>query len=115
MTEVQVKPELVARCGLYCGACKSYLGGKCPGCRENSGATWCKIRPCCSGKGIATCAECTEFPDPRACGKFNNFMSKVFGLVFRSDRAACIEQIKRLGIDGHARSMTDKGIHTIRR
>jgi hypothetical protein len=42
-------------------------------------------------------------------------MSKVFGLVFRSDRAACIEQIKQLGINGHARSIADKGIHTIRR
>ena len=115
MTEVQAKPELVARCGLYCGACKSYVGGKCPGCRENSGATWCMVRTCCSDKGIATCAECTEFADPRACGKFNNFMSKLFGLVFRSDRAACIAQIRQLGIDGHARSMAEKGIHTIRR
>lgn len=37
----------VAYCGLYCGACKSHRKGKCPGCRENSKATWCEIRKCC--------------------------------------------------------------------
>ena len=115
MTEVLAKSELVARCGLYCGACKSYLNGKCAGCHENSRATWCAIRTCCADKGIATCAECAKFPDPRACGKFNNFMSKMFGLVFRSNRAACIEQIRNLGIDGHAQVMAGLGIHTIRR
>jgi hypothetical protein len=115
MTEAQAKPELVARCGLYCGACGSYLDGKCQGCGGNSRATWCKVRTCCSDKGIATCAECAEFPDPRACGKFNNFISKVFGLVFRSDRAACIDQIRQLGLDGHAKAMAEKGTHTIRR
>ncbi|MBU1235422.1 MAG: DUF3795 domain-containing protein [Gammaproteobacteria bacterium] len=114
MTELQATPELVARCGLYCGACKSCLNGKCPGCRGNSRATWCTIRTCCSDKGIATCAECAEFADPRACGKFNNFMSKIFGLIFRSDRAACIEQIRQLGLDGHAKLMADRKAHTIR-
>lgn len=115
MSDIPVNAELVARCGLYCGACKSYLSGKCKGCHENSKATWCKVRSCCTEKQIKTCAECAEFDDPRACTKFNNFMSKVFGLIFQSDRAACITQIKQLGLDGHAKAMAESGSHTIKR
>ena len=47
MPAIQVNTDLVAHCGLYCGACKSYLNGKCKGCHENSKAAWCKIRSCC--------------------------------------------------------------------
>jgi len=105
MPVIQANPDLVARCGLYCGACKSYLRGKCKGCRENSKATWCKVRACCAERDIKTCAECTEYSDPRTCKKYNNFMSRLFGLVFNSDRAACIAQIKQLGLGGHATAM----------
>ena len=115
MTDIAVNAELDACCGLYCGACRSHLGGKCDGCRENSKATWCKVRSCCAEKHVSTCAECAEFPDPRACGKFNNVMSRLFGLVFRSDRAACIAQIKRLGLEGHAKAMAEMRAQTIKR
>jgi Protein of unknown function (DUF3795) len=115
MPDINVNAGLVANCGLYCGACKSFLDEKCKGCHENSKATWCKVRSCCMEKQITSCAECAEFADPRACGKFNNFMSKLFGLVFKSDRAACIAQIKRLGLEGHAKAMAEKGSQTIKR
>ena len=115
MSSIQAHAELVANCGLYCGACKSYLRGKCKGCHENSKATWCKIRSCCIDKQIKTCADCTEFADPQACAKFNNFMSKLFGFVFNSDRAACIAQIKQVGLENHAATMTELRSHTIKR
>jgi len=115
MPDIEVNSELVAFCGLYCGACKSYLHGKCNGCHGNAKATWCKVRSCCMEKHMKTCAECTEFQDPRACVKYNNLMSKLFGLVFKSDRAACIAQIKRLGLDGHAKTMAEMNIQTIKR
>jgi hypothetical protein len=115
MTDIPVNAALVARCGLYCGACKSYLKGKCAGCHENARATWCGVRSCCAQKQIATCAECADYPDPRACKKYNNFMSKLFAVVYRSDRAACITQIKELGLEGHARVMAESGRQTIRR
>lgn len=99
---VPVEAELVAHCGLYCGACKSHLRGSCKGCHENVKATWCAVRTCCRERNIATCADCADFSDPRACRKFNNIVSRFFGLVFRSDRAACIAQIKQLGLAGHA-------------
>jgi hypothetical protein len=115
MPGIKASEELVACCGLYCGACKSYLDEKCKGCHENSKATWCKVRSCCTEKQIKSCAECGDFADPRACGKFNNFMSKLFGLVFRSDRAACIAQIRRMGLEDHAKTMAETGTRTIKR
>ena len=115
MPDIRVSAELVAHCGLYCGACRSYLNGRCKGCHENSRATWCRVRSCCTQKRIRTCAECAEFPDPGSCRKFNNFMSRLFGLLFRSDRAACIAQIKQLGLDGHAEAMAKSRTQTIKR
>jgi phage FluMu protein Com len=38
MKQIVSSPELIALCGLYCGACKAYLSDKCPGCRENNKA-----------------------------------------------------------------------------
>ncbi len=29
---------------------------KCPGCKNNEKASWCKIRQCCISKGYHTCA-----------------------------------------------------------
>lgn len=115
MKEIVSDPALVAYCGLYCGACKRYLGDKCPGCRENHKAKWCKLRMCCIGNTYGSCADCTEFPDPMACRKFNNFMSKIFGFIFRSDRAACIGQIREVGIEGYAERMSELKIHSIKR
>lgn len=115
MPTLQAQPELVACCGLYCGACRKQLKGQCPGCRDNAKATWCTVRSCCLEKGIRTCAECADFADPQACSKYNNFMARLFGFVFRSDRAACIAQIKLLGLEGHAQRMAEAGRQSIRR
>jgi len=116
MTKAIVSDQaLVAYCGLYCGACRRYLSDKCPGCRENQKATWCKLRTCGIENGYASCAECTAFSDPKECRKFNNFMSTLFGFIFRSDRAACIRQIRELGIQAHADRMSALGQHTIKR
>jgi hypothetical protein len=107
MKEIVNNPELVAFCGLYCGACGRHLKGKCPGCADNSRARWCKVRSCCKDHQYSSCAECGEFSDPRDCKYFNNIISKIFGLIFRSDRAACIDQIKAIGIQRHAKKMTE--------
>jgi hypothetical protein len=115
MKDIVSDPELVAYCGLYCGACGAFLKGRCPGCHENEKASWCKVRSCCMDNSYSSCAQCKEFDDPTACGKFNNIFSKIFGFIFRSDRAACIRQIRKLGIRGHADDMTRKGAQSIRR
>lgn len=115
MREIVSDPNLVAYCGLYCGACRSYLSGRCPGCHENSRATWCKIRTCCADQSLKTCADCVQFPNPHMCRKFNNPIAKAFSFVFRSDRAACIQQIRNCGIQGHADNMSETKRHTIKR
>jgi len=95
--EIPLSESLVSMCGLYCGACSRYLKEKCKGCAENAKATWCKVRQCCLEHNYSTCAECKEHTDPAACGKFNNIISKAFGLVFNSDRRAGIMMIHQDG------------------
>ncbi|MGA2061582.1 MAG: DUF3795 domain-containing protein [Thermoguttaceae bacterium] len=115
MKEIVADPKLVACCGLYCGACRAYLGGRCPGCRENHKASWCKVRVCCISNQFASCAECKEFQNPQDCRMFNNWISKLFGLIFRSDRAACVRQIRQIGLEAHAADMAGKKRQTIKR
>jgi len=113
--EIVLDSRLVAYCGLYCGACGRYLKGKCKGCHENVKAGWCKIRSCCIDNQYVSCAECKEYADPNDCSKFNNFMSKIFGFIFRSNRAACVAQIKDVGIEGNAAKMTELKRQSIKR
>lgn len=115
MKPITSHAEMVAYCGLYCGACSSFLKERCPGCHDNKKATWCKIRLCCIERGYLSCADCQEFSDPQQCAKFNNFFSKIIGFVLRSDRAACIRKIKKIGIKSYADLMTSEKKHSIRR
>jgi hypothetical protein len=112
---ITTNPELVAYCGLYCGACKAYRSGRCPGCRKNEKAGWCKVRACCISTGRSTCADCTTHPDPRQCGIHNNFISRLFGFVFRSNRAACVDRIRAIGREGFAGEMAKAGRHSLPR
>lgn len=115
MKEIPKDSSLVAYCGLYCGACPAWLKNKCPGCRENLKATWCKLRSCCIGNNYTTCADCKTFSNVNECGLFNNFISRIFAFVFRSNRKACIDQIRESGIDKHAEIMAAAKSHSLRR
>ena len=115
MKDIVSEPKLVAYCGLYCGACRAYLRDKCPGCHENQKATWCKVRSCCSDNAYTSCADCRDFQNQNECKKFNNIVSKFFALILRSDRSACIKQIRDIGIQGHADNMTKNKRQTIKR
>lgn len=109
MDTIKADKNLIARCGLYCGACKRYLKGSCKGCAENVKATWCKIRTCCADHAYASCADCTAHVDVNDCGKFNNIFSKLFGLIFRSDRKACVEMVRAKGCGEYAAHMAACG------
>jgi hypothetical protein len=115
MKPIVADVNLTARCGLYCGACGTYRRGRCPGCHEKTNAGWCKVRACCLENGYSTCADCRIVADPRDCSKFHNFISKLFGLIFRSDRRACILQIRETGRQGHAERMAGSQLHSIKR
>jgi len=46
---------------------------------------------------------------------FNNFISRIFAFIFGSDRAACIGQIKEIGIHGHAEKMSELKLQSLKR
>lgn len=114
MKAIVADASLVARCGLYCGACKRYLKGGCPGCTDNVKASWCKVRTCCIEHEFSSCADCHEFDDPKDCGKYNTLIARMFGLLLRSDRRACIMQIKDHGIETYAQTMARNEAMTLR-
>lgn len=87
--------ELIAYCGLYCGACSFKVAFEendrvhltdmpehydrykndaledCPGCRLENKCGQCAIRDCAIGRGLDYCAQCNDFPCERSMG-FNN-------------------------------------------
>ena len=123
--EITINPQLIAACGLYCGACKKFLKGKCAGCQpseeDNPGLSQslpkgfqrCKIRKCCQEKGLHTCAECDK--DVKECKTHNNLVGKVFAFLFNSDRAACIQSIRKHGEEAFATRMAKEKQMTIKR
>ncbi len=115
MKNITADKKLIAKCGLYCGACSKFLKSSCPGCQDNIKATWCKVRSCCLEHSYGSCAECSSYAQAVECGKFNNFIARIFGFIFRSDRNACIERIKELGPESYAREMTEQQKQTIKK
>jgi hypothetical protein len=115
MKEIAKDSKLVAYCGLYCGACRAYLKGRCPGCHENAKATWCKVRSCCMENVYLSCADCKQFSDPNQCTEFDNFLAKVFALIFNSNRRACILKIRELGVESYAAHMVELGRQSLPR
>ena len=104
--EIKNDTRLIAYCGLYCGSCRKYLSGKCPSCPQLVSPHWCKIRTCCIGKNIASCAECS-LETPNACKTFNNPISKVFKFIFGSDREKSILFIREKGAISYAAQMSE--------
>ena len=90
---------LVAHCGLVCSDCGAFKKGKCPGCLSEKPLNRnCKIKACNYENGYRTCADCREFERFEDCGKLNNFISKIFKLVFRSDRMGQLYNIRESGL-----------------
>ena len=106
MKEIAKDKDLIAYCGLYCAACRSYLNDRCPGCLKNDKNKWCQIRVCCLQNKYSSCAECKTYSDVMGCKKFNNIISKLFALIFKSNRCACINYIKAHGCEAYAEKMT---------
>ena len=115
MKKITADVELIACCGLYCGACKRHLSSKCPGCKENVKAGWCKVRTCCIENARGSCADCGEVADVKECRKYTNLVARIFGLLFRSDRRACIGMIREMGREAYAEEMANRKAMTVRR
>ncbi len=113
MKEVQTDTQLIAACGLYCAACNKFLDDKCPGCHKNYKASWCKIRKCAFSKGYNSCAECNM--DVAHCKTYSNLIGKIFSILFKSDRAACISFIRNNGEEAFASYMATHRYKTMKR
>lgn len=92
-----------------------YLNEKCPGCKENTKASWCKVRTCCLENKYQTCADCQKIAEIKDCKKHNNFISKIFSFIFKSDRRAGIQMIKSKGCHEFAKHMAEHGLQSIKK
>jgi len=108
MVKVAIKPlsqpvpdAQIAACGLFCTNCGAFKKGRCEGCQIAPRFKSCKIRACCADKGIIGCWECDEFKerDFADCKKINNFMAKVFAVLFKSDRPGALLMLRDQGIE----------------
>ncbi len=71
----------------------------------------CPVKKCNIEKGYFTCAECAEYEDLRKCKKLNNWISKIFGFIFRTDKLGNLERIreKRKSLGNYIRMYKAKG------
>ena len=96
---IDSKEFILAYCGLICSECGAYKKRRCKGCHSDKPMhRGCKIKPCAMEKGYVSCAECVEFDNLEECKKLNNFISKIFAFVFRSDRIGNLNHIRDVGI-----------------
>jgi hypothetical protein len=113
------RSELLAVCGLYCGACYHHLasfpesehlleeaarqgrtleGFTCHGCRSDvlyihPGCARCAIRACAGGRGALHCGLCTEFP----CARLEDFRGD--GHIHHLDVLDSLASLKEKGPD----------------
>jgi predicted amidophosphoribosyltransferase len=111
--------QLLAACGLYCGACYHYRAsfaegaylleraaaqGKdlnqftCQGCRSDrlyihAGCSNCELRACSESRGYRHCGECPEAP----CSRLQAFQHD--GHVHHLPILASLDDLNRLGPD----------------
>ncbi len=97
--------NLIAACGLYCGSCRKFVKGNCPGCRKNVKASWCKIRSCNQEHHTANCTECS-ITNSEECKLLNNTIGKFFKFVFKTDRLASLQYITNNGPQSYVEKMT---------
>jgi len=92
--------RIVAYCGLVCSECGAFRKSKCEGCySEKRIFKKCPVRKCAIDRSYTTCAQCSEFEDLKRCRKLNNFISKIMGFIFRTDRIANLCCIREVGIE----------------
>lgn len=58
-------PSPLGRCGFYCGACPTYVAGRCAGCDREHVKGDCFTRDCTKSRGLPLCPLCPDFP----CGE----------------------------------------------
>jgi hypothetical protein len=97
---------IIAHCGIVCSKCGAFLKGKCKGCHSAKPMFKnCPIKKCNLENELVTCADCQEFQDLKRCKKLNSFISKIFGLLFRSNRIGNLVRIREIGLDAYKKQV----------
>ena len=58
----RMNAALLGKCGVYCGACPTYLASNCKGCADEHTKGDCFSRDCAAEKGLDFCGQCGKFP-----------------------------------------------------
>lgn len=91
---------IVACCGLVCSNCGALRKGKCQGCHGDKPMFRnCPVKACVKSHDYGTCANCGEFKDLHDCGKLDNFISRLFGWLFGSNRIGNLCRIREVGLE----------------
>jgi hypothetical protein len=111
--QIEKDENLIAYCGIYCGACPSFTSGECEGCRaksEKSSVRYkaCAVKPCCVENVFFTCADCTIYASTSACKKYNPLLLKIASWVESTDRSKAIDMIKIKGLAETVAFMDEK-------
>ena len=109
-------PEILAPCGIYCGACPSY-SKTCLGCasQEMGGvqkrkSKWsCKLRVCCyEKKGLDFCSECGDYPCAKHREKLLDSHPGDPRFQYRRDVPENLRLLEELGEQKYLQYMTEK-------
>jgi hypothetical protein len=100
-----VSIEQIGCCGAYCGTCPALRNGTCRGCKlgyasgeRDLSKARCKMKVCCLGRGLTTCADCEQYG---TCDVLQPFFAKN-GYKYRKYREA-LEFIRANGYDEFVR------------
>lgn len=118
--QIKGDESLISYCGFYCGACPKFRKGECKGCKGDEpgcalGFTSCRVRPCCTGKGYSSCADCQEYDSVRDCHDYNPVMIRIGQFITRTSRRKGIELIKEKGVAAFLSLMIDNDWVTFRK
>ena len=117
--QIEASESLISHCGFYCGACPTYLSGKCEGCRGNSpkcavGMKKCQVKQCCVENGFFTCADCSKFATTKECKKYNPLSIRFGEWISSTSRRKSIEMIRENGRAEFLAFMVDKKWVTVK-
>lgn len=99
-TQTDTQDVILAYCGLVCSNCGMYRKGKCLGCHSDKPMNRnCRMKACAMARGYTTCAECKDFRNLQECKKLYNLVSRLMGLIFRTDRIGNLNRIRQVGLD----------------
>jgi hypothetical protein len=104
---MNVIPDELAPCGVFCGACPSFQKS-CFGCSSANAdqrrTSWmsCKIRQCCyEQRGNQFCADCAEFPCKLIDHKLIQSHPNNSKYTYRHEIPENVSKFRSLGLDNY--------------